>query len=106
MLSESAPPVVVCFSLNVLSQPIQLCGFTLYYRMRAAHGVLLHLFAVILAPYFVHFCDSWTALGYTRSRCGQLVTNDIAGAVVIGFAVLGWAGGASVRTDVHHGDLE
>lgn len=34
--------------------------------MRAAHGVLLHLFAVFLAPYFVHFCDSWTALGYTR----------------------------------------
>ena len=44
-------------------------------RMRAAHGVLLHLFAVFLAPYFVHFCDSWTALGYRRDRCGR--TTDL-----------------------------
>lgn len=27
--------------------------------MRHACGVLLHIFAVILAPYFVHFCDHW-----------------------------------------------
>lgn len=40
--------------------------------MRAAHGLLLHLFAVVLAPYFVHFCDSWTALGYSRDRWGRM----------------------------------
>ena len=33
------------------------------YMIRAACGVLLHLFAVILAPYFAHFCDSWLTLG-------------------------------------------
>ncbi len=33
------------------------------YMMRTACGILLHIFAIILAPYFAHFCDSWIALG-------------------------------------------
>lgn len=37
--------------------------------MRYANGVLLHIFAIFLAPYFVHFCDSWTSHGYSRDRC-------------------------------------
>jgi hypothetical protein len=35
--------------------------------MRYANGVLLHIFAVALAPYFCHFCDSWVKNGYTWS---------------------------------------
>lgn len=45
------------------------------YRMRAAHGVLLHLFAVVLAPYFVHFCDSWK---WSRDRCGAHLRQQLA----------------------------
>mmetsp|Transcript_2453 Transcript_2453/g.6293 ORF Transcript_2453/g.6293 Transcript_2453/m.6293 type:complete len:501 (-) Transcript_2453:485-1987(-) len=37
--------------------------------MRHACGVLLHIFAVILAPYFVHFCDSWEAQGHAEQTC-------------------------------------
>lgn len=33
------------------------------YMMRTACGILLHIFAIILAPYFAHFCDSWIGLG-------------------------------------------
>lgn len=36
--------------------------------MRYANGVLLHIFAIFLAPYFVHFCDSWVNMGYSRGR--------------------------------------
>jgi len=37
--------------------------------LRYSCGALIHLFAVILAPYFCHFCDSWTALGYDEETC-------------------------------------
>lgn len=37
--------------------------------MRYACGILLHIFAVILAPYFVHFCDSWIAVGGEVGNC-------------------------------------
>jgi hypothetical protein len=36
--------------------------------MRYANGVLLHIFAIILAPYFCHFCDSWVSYGYSWER--------------------------------------
>ncbi|EFJ52142.1 hypothetical protein VOLCADRAFT_103161 [Volvox carteri f. nagariensis] len=39
------------------------------YMMRAACGILLHIFAIILAPYFAHFCDSWLALGNDEATC-------------------------------------
>jgi hypothetical protein len=35
---------------------------------RYANGVLIHIFSMALAPYFVHFCDSWQSLGYSRNR--------------------------------------
>ncbi|WIA29367.1 hypothetical protein OEZ86_011872 [Tetradesmus obliquus] len=37
--------------------------------MRYANGVLIHIFSMVLAPYFVHFCDSWQSLGYSRNSC-------------------------------------
>ncbi|GLI69017.1 hypothetical protein VaNZ11_013556 [Volvox africanus] len=39
------------------------------YMMRTACGILLHIFAIILAPYFAHFCDSWIALGNNEDTC-------------------------------------
>ncbi|KAG2448310.1 hypothetical protein HYH02_006894 [Chlamydomonas schloesseri] len=39
------------------------------YMMRTACGILLHIFAIILAPYFAHFCDSWIALGNDEDTC-------------------------------------
>lgn len=43
--------------------------------MRYANGVLLHIFAIFLAPYFVHFCDSWTSVGYSRGRWVRVTCN-------------------------------
>lgn len=37
------------------------------YMMRSACGILLHIFAIILAPYFAHFCDSWISLGHSEN---------------------------------------
>ena len=37
--------------------------------MRHASGVLLHIFAIVLAPYFVHFCDSWVEEGHDERTC-------------------------------------
>ncbi|KXZ56745.1 hypothetical protein GPECTOR_1g671 [Gonium pectorale] len=34
-----------------------------------ACGILLHIFAIILAPYFAHFCDSWLAIGNDEETC-------------------------------------
>ncbi|KAG2442541.1 hypothetical protein HXX76_002627 [Chlamydomonas incerta] len=39
------------------------------YMMRTACGILLHIFAIILAPYFAHFCDSWISLGNDEDTC-------------------------------------
>ncbi|PNH12416.1 hypothetical protein TSOC_000670, partial [Tetrabaena socialis] len=39
------------------------------YMMRTACGLLLHIFAIILAPYFAHFCDSWLSLGNREKTC-------------------------------------
>ncbi|GFR41041.1 hypothetical protein Agub_g1474, partial [Astrephomene gubernaculifera] len=39
------------------------------YMMRTACGILLHIFAIILAPYFAHFCDSWISLGNREKTC-------------------------------------
>ncbi|GLC38965.1 hypothetical protein PLESTB_000466300 [Pleodorina starrii] len=39
------------------------------YMMRTACGIMLHIFAIILAPYFAHFCDSWLALGNDEETC-------------------------------------
>ena len=37
--------------------------------MRHACGVLIHVFTIFLAPYFVHFCDSWIAYGRDSETC-------------------------------------
>lgn len=37
--------------------------------MRNACGVLIHVFTVALAPYFVHFCDSWVSYGRDLDTC-------------------------------------
>lgn len=37
--------------------------------MRYAVGVLLHIFPLLLAPYFSHFCDSWISTGHEPNSC-------------------------------------
>jgi hypothetical protein len=37
--------------------------------MRYACGVLIHVFTIVLAPYFVHFCDSWMSYGHEAATC-------------------------------------
>jgi hypothetical protein len=37
--------------------------------MRHACGVLIHVFTILLAPYFLHFCDSWIAYGRESETC-------------------------------------
>ena len=59
--------------------------------MRYANGVLLHIFAIILAPYFCHFCDSWVAYGYSWERLAWGVGTMQTIHVVIATAFLGLA---------------
>lgn len=47
--------------------------------MRHACSLLFHIFAVILAPYFTHFCDTWIAQGEGR----WLLTLPAAAAAVL-----------------------
>jgi hypothetical protein len=37
--------------------------------MHTACGVLIHVFTIALAPYFVHFCDSWVSYGREPGTC-------------------------------------
>jgi hypothetical protein len=37
--------------------------------MRHACSLLFHIFAVILAPYFCHFCDTWIEQGHDEDTC-------------------------------------
>ncbi|GAX77572.1 hypothetical protein CEUSTIGMA_g5016.t1 [Chlamydomonas eustigma] len=39
--------------------------------MRHACSLLFHIFAILLAPYFAHYCDTWIAQGHNESTCPQ-----------------------------------
>ena len=41
----------------------------LHVSFMRAGGLVFHIFAIVLAPYFCHFCDSWRALGRSPGTC-------------------------------------
>lgn len=72
LLVVCAPPSCTSGHMPIPSLPPQeelrcLKDYRTPVMLRAAHGVLLHIFVVVLAPYFSHFCSSWQADGHDRS---------------------------------------
>lgn len=57
------------YMVNHLEQLRMIRDYRTPSMMRHASGVLLHVFSVILAPYFLHFCDSWVSYGHEEETC-------------------------------------